>query len=166
MPTPGRADEYAWNLRDTDEAEPEQPILVLSDRKNSVELWPNKVTIRRHGLLNAINVGLAGEKDIYLNTITGIQLKKPRSTTGYIQFQTVGSQDNKSGLTGAVQDENTVIFSGGKNYDIAEEIKWYIEDFIEDHQQVMPDQGSASTSVADELEKLASLRDRGILTDS
>jgi len=52
--------------------EPAKPLMVLDDRKNSVELWPNKITLRRHGLMNAVNVGLVGDKDIYLNTITGI----------------------------------------------------------------------------------------------
>lgn len=138
-----------------------QPLMMLSDRKNSVELWPNKITIRRHGMMNAVTVGLAGDKDIYLNTITGIQIKKPGMTTGYIQFQTVGSQDNKGGVTGAVQDENTVIFGGKNNYKIAEEIKRRIEEMV--HQPLVAQ--SAPVSVADELTKLAALRDQGLLTE-
>jgi hypothetical protein len=85
--------------RKKEKQEPPKPLMVLDDRKNSVELWPNKLTIRRHGLMNAVNVGLTGEKDIYLNTITGIQVKKPGLTTGYIQFMARGSQDNKGGVT-------------------------------------------------------------------
>jgi hypothetical protein len=146
--------------RSKDKQEQPQPILVLSDRKNSVELWPNKLTIRRHGVMHAMTVGLAGDKDIYLNTITGIQLKKPGMTTGYIQFQTIGSQDNKGGVTGAVQDENTVIFGGKKNYKIAEEMKQRVEALV--HQPLQP--VAAPLSVADELTKLASLRDQGILS--
>ena len=148
--------------RGKDKQEEARPLIVLSDRKNSVELWPTKLTIRRHGVMNAINVGLAGDKDIYLNTITGIQLKKPGMTTGYIQFQTVGSQDNKGGVTGAVQDENTVIFGGKKNFKTAEEMKRRIEELI--HQPIAS--VAAPVSVADELAKLGSLRDQGILTDA
>ncbi len=142
--------------------EPENlPLLVLDDRKNRAELWPNKVTLSRHGLMNALNVGLVGEKDIYLNTITGIQLKKPGMTTGYIQFMARGTLDNKGGVTGATQDENTVIFSGRKNYEIAQAMKAKIEELIH---QPLPSI-AAPVSTADELAKLAALRDQGILTD-
>jgi Domain of unknown function (DUF4429)/Short C-terminal domain len=145
-----------------DKQEQAKPMLMLDDRKNSVELWPNKITIRRHGLMNAMNVGLTGDKDIYLNTITGIQIKKPGMTTGYIQFMARGSQDSKSGVTGAVKDENTVIFSGKKNHQIAQELKAKIEELLH---QPLPS-SSPPVSAADELIKLASLRDQGILTNS
>jgi len=143
-----------------DEAEPSKPLMVLDDKKNRVELWPNKLTIRRHGLMNAMTVGLVGEKDIYLNTIVGIQVKKPGMTVGYIQFMAHGSQDNKSGVTGAVQDENTVVFNGKKNYEIAQVMKAKIEELR--HEPVAA--VAPPTSAADELVKFASLRDQGILT--
>lgn len=144
-----------------DKREKLKPLLVLDDRKNSVELWPGKITIRRHGLMNAVNVGLTDEKDIYLNTITGIQVKKPGMTTGYIQFIARGSQDNKGGVTGAVQDENTIIFNGKKNHEIAQNMKTRIEELI--HQPIPSIAPPVST--ADELVKLASLKEQGILTE-
>jgi len=89
--------------------------MVLEHGKNKVELWPNKITLNRRGLMNAMNVGLTGDKDIYLTTITGIQVKKPGITTGYMQFMAGGNLDSKSGVTGAVKDENTILFTGKKN---------------------------------------------------
>ncbi len=146
--------------RKKDKQEPSKPLLILDDRKNSVELWPNKITIRRRGLLNAVNVGLTGEKDIYLPTITGIQVKKPGLTVGYIQFMARGSQDNKGGVTGAVQDENTIVFAGKKNYQLAQDMKKKIEELIH---QPLPSL-APPVSTADELAKLAALKEQGILT--
>jgi len=143
-----------------DQEEPAKPLMILDDKKNSVELWPNKLTIRRHGLMNAINVGLVGDKDIYLTTITGIQVKKPGLTTGYIQFVVQGSQDSKSGVTGAVKDENTIVFTGKKNHKIAQDMKAKIEELLN---QPVPSLAPPS-STADELAKLAALMDQGILT--
>ena len=145
----------------SDKKETSNPLMVLDDRKNRAELWPNKITIRRHGALNAINVGLVGEKDIYLHTITGIQIKKPGLTTGYIQFMAMGSQDSKRGITGAVQDENTVIFKGKENHRKAMEMKAKIEQLT---QQSLP-APTTPVSTADELAKLAELRAQGILSD-
>lgn len=141
---------------------PEVPLMVLADRKNSVELWPNKLTIKRHGVMNAITVGSAGDKDIYLASITGIQIKKPGITTlGYIQFQTTGSNGSKAGVTGALQDENSVVYKGGNNHKIALEMKQKIESMVH---QTLAGQVAAPLSVADEIAKLASLRDQGILS--
>lgn len=138
-----------------------KPIMVLEHGKNNVELWPNKITLHRHGLMNAVNVGLTGDKDIYLTTITGIQVMKPGITTGYIQFMAGGNLDNKGGVTGAVKDENTILFTGKNNYATAMELKAKIEELL--HKPVPSIAPPAST--ADELAKLAALRDQGILTD-
>jgi hypothetical protein len=141
-------------------------LMKIEERKNSVELYPGKVTIRRHGAMNAINVGLVGDKDIYLHTITGIQVKKPGLSTGYIQFVTSGSQDNKSGVTGATQDENSVIFSDIRSYERALAMKAKIEELIREQRTppVVATVVAQPISIADELIKLAALVDQGILT--
>lgn len=139
-------------------ADPTQPLMTLGDKNNRVELWPNKVMIHRRGMMNAVNVGLTGDKDIYLDRITGIQVKKPGMTTGYIQFAVQG-HEAKGGVTGAVQDENTVIFKDKKLYEVAVQMKDRIESMMR-----QPAAAPSSVSVADELGKLAALRDQGILT--
>jgi hypothetical protein len=90
----GRRSTMPLFRRVKDKHEEARPLMVLSDRKNSVELWPTKLTIRRHGVLNAINVGLAGEKGTYLNTITGIQLRKPGTTAGLPAHWTMKAADD------------------------------------------------------------------------
>ena len=144
--------------RGKDEA---KPLLVIDDKKNRVELWPTKITLSRHGFLNAVNIGQTGVKDIYLTSITGIQVKKPGWTVGYIQFLSQGTGDNKGGVTGAVQDENSVVFGGKKNYKIAQEMKAKIEELR--HQPLTV--AGPPLSTADEIAKLASLRDQGLLSD-
>ena len=82
-------------------------------------------------------------------------------TTGYIQFMAGGNLDSRGGVTGAVKDENTVIFTGKKNFEIATALKTRIEELL--HQPIPSIAPPMST--ADELTKLASLKSQGILTD-
>lgn len=139
--------------------DPTRPLMSLGDKKNRVELWSNKVTIHHSGMLNAVNVGLTGDKDIYLDRITGVQVKKPGMTTGYIQFAVQG-HEAKGGVTGAVQDENTITFKGKKEYEVAVQMK----DRVEAMMRQSASAPVAASSLADELGKLAALRDQGILT--
>lgn len=138
----------------------DRPIMVLAGRGGSIELWPHKLTLRHKGMLGRMTKGLVGDKDIYLTNVSGVQLKRPTwVTTGYFQVLFSGSQDKKSGLFGATEDENTIMFSGRKNYKIAQEMKRRIEEL-----GMRPVAATTHGSVADELAKLADLRDRGVMT--
>jgi hypothetical protein len=84
---------------------------VFQFKKNIVRVDKHFVRITRGGTLsNLILQGLDGEKSIRLSTITGLQIKEPGLTVGYIQFVYPGSTDIKGGVTQAVSDENTVTF--------------------------------------------------------
>ncbi len=143
--------------------DPPQPMMVLQGSDGTVSLYAHKIVIKQKGLLSKMNKGLVGEKDIYLTSISGVQVKKPTMMTkGYIQFLYVGSQDTKGGIFGAVKDENTVLFTGGE-YKKAVEIKEHIERLM--HQPKAPTIiEHAPVSTADEIAKLANLRDQGIIT--
>lgn len=67
---------------------------------------------RKSTVTNVLLQGLDGEKSIVLSQITSYQLKAPgKATAGYLQIIFPGSQENKSGLTDAVKDENSIVFN-------------------------------------------------------
>lgn len=138
----------------------EKVILNLKSKgKYSITVTKDSLTIKHKGALNAFNKGLIGEKTLMFKSMTGVQFKEPGMTTGYMQFIVMGSSENKKGVLGAVQDENTITFLK-KERNLLYELKEYIEYRIS-----IPDTVS-SLSSADEIRKLKSLLDDGIITQS
>lgn len=125
-----------------------------------IELYSNKVCIRRKGVLGFMTQGLKGDKNIMISTITSVQFKKASMlTNGFIQFAFMGGQEAKGGIFQATKDENTVMFNTKQQSDF-EKIKEEVEKRIQ--------AGGSPTSTlsnADELAKFADLRDKGILTE-
>ncbi len=120
--------------------------------------------ILRRGVKGVVLGGgfLRGDKTIPYRSIVAVQLKRAGLTAGYIQLTLAGGSEAKGGLLESVTDENSIHFHamGGKN-DRFEEAKRLIEQKINEAfaPSVVP-----QTSGIHELEKLAELRDRGIVT--
>lgn len=87
-------------------------------------LYANRVVIKRKGVLAKMTQGFfKGEKEIFLDQISGVQIKRGNLiTNGYMQFTLAGGNENTKGILDATQDENTVMFSKGQN-DRAESFK-------------------------------------------
>jgi hypothetical protein len=142
---------------------PAEPFLIEAVGVNgSMQLFENKVKILRRGFLAFASQGLKGEKEIWLHQISSLQMKMPGMVNGYLQIAFLGGQENKAGVFDATQDENTVMFSAAQTPQFIA-IKKAIEDRIMAQRQ--PQAIATPISSADEIEKLASLRDRGILTE-
>jgi len=144
-------------------------ILKLELRGNSkrsvIVEGSNVRIIKSAGLLSS-----AREKTIPIRQITSVEVKKPGVVyVGFIQFSIAGgvARDSTLSLTGgtfsAAQDENSVLFTGQENYEIALKIKDYIEKYSEALSQT---QSTTSVSVADEISKLKRLLDDGVLTEA
>lgn len=107
------------------------------------------------------------ERTLPIRNISSVEVKKPGGFTGFIQFSIAGGavRDRSYTLTGgafdAVQDENSVLFGGEKEYQLALSIKSYIESWSSVSSQAAP---ANATSVADEVRKLKSLLDEGLLS--
>jgi len=99
---------------------------------------------------------IRGDKSIPYSSIVAVQLKKAGLTQGYLQLTLKGGSEAKGGLFQSATDENSINFMAGKNKDF-EEAKGMIEQSISGGSQ-------KTTSNLDELEKLASLKDKGIIT--
>lgn len=100
-----------------------------------------------------------GEKAIAIKSITALQLKPAGLTAGYLQIAFSGSAESKSGLMAASNDENTIMFY--KSTQVQFEA---LRDEIEVRRQAT-DREHISSSPISEIEALASLHAKGILTD-
>jgi hypothetical protein len=127
----------------------------------SLELLDDRLIIRRTMLLGTFLHGLKGDKTIPYSAITAVQYKRPFGINGYIQFTLGGGNESRKGIIDATHDENTLFFSHGANFD---EARKFVEDRIGVRAQVAP-VAQAAGSAADDLLKLASLRDKGILSN-
>ncbi|TEX51624.1 MAG: hypothetical protein B7C55_04625 [Actinomycetales bacterium mxb001] len=134
------------------------------------------VSITRKGFIARATVG-KGEKRIPLASITAVQWKPPgMMVNGFIQFSLSGGSERRSQFgkqsMDAVDDENTVMVSKGKMEADFLELRNAIEMAIAQRHAPVPAtappvhiQPTSPVGVADELAKLASLRDSGVLTD-
>lgn len=124
--------------------------------KTTVTIENGFIKIARRGLMNRLNNG-GGEKNIRITSLSGVQVKKPGLTSGYIQFIFSGSKDT-NGVTDAAKDENSVLFTKPE-YDLALKLRDQVEKLLNQSSQPQ-----VAASAADELFKLKQLLDAGVLT--
>ncbi len=137
------------------------PLLQAKGTNGQVELYTNKVRIIRKGFFALLAQGLKGEKEILISSISSIQFKKANAwANGYIQFAFMGGKEAQGGVLQAYIDENTVMFKTKQQADFER-----IKDEIDKRMQTVS-ASSSSLSAADEIAKLANLRDKGVLTDA
>ena len=108
-------------------------------------------------------IAYEGNKEILISQISSVQFKNTGMlTSGYIQFGFLGGTEARGGLMQATQDENSVMFNKKQQKDF-ESIKRAIDEKIRQTNSPVP-RAPVVVSELDEIEKLVSLRDRGILT--
>jgi hypothetical protein len=124
-----------------------------------------KVMIVRKGAIALLTQGFKGDKDILIEDISSIQVRKPKmGTRGYIQFAYHGGQETKGALLDAVKDENTLLFDK-KHWDGIAKAKELVEQYRSATRAANRAPAAAQSSDLDELKKLGDLRDSGILSD-
>ena len=137
----------------------EKPLISFKGRNGRVELYENFIRLDRGTAWGFLTQGLKGKKDIYFHNITSIQIKKPGFTVGYLQVSLPGGNESKGGVFASVKDENTVTFTQNK-YEEALKIKEYVEQKI----MAINSRVTGQASMADEIEKMHLLKEKGILT--
>lgn len=136
------------------------PVLIAQCQGGSLELYENKIRIKRKGVGSFLIHGSKGEKDIFIRDITAIQLKRPGMlTNGYIQFVFSGSKENKDGIFDAASDENSMIFTKKQMKDV-EAFKEAVESKLFETKSP-----PATNNNLNDLEKLAELKSKGIITE-
>lgn len=126
------------------------------------------VTITRNGFLGRASHG-RGDKRLPIASITSVQWKPAGAmVNGFIQLSLSGSdrQAMKGSRTlDAAKDENSVVFTK-KQQPAFEALRAAIEQAIAQQHAPQAPAAAAPASLADELGKLAALRDQGILSDA
>ena len=135
--------------------------LVAESTRGKIEIVGEKIRITHKGFV-AFTEGTTGTKEILISQISSIQFRPAgKLLLGYIQFTFPGSQDTK-GLTASAGDENALTFTD-EEQPAFEVLKEKIDEMRNDFAQAPT--GAAPVSQMDELEKLAALRDRGIVSE-
>ncbi|RKN31198.1 DUF4429 domain-containing protein [Micromonospora musae] len=123
------------------------------------------ITITRKGFMARHFVG-KGEKRIPLGSVASVQWKPAGLVNGFIQFEIPGQGGTRSAFgrqtSDAARDENSVV-STARQMPEFERVRWVIGQATALRHNA-PTQVRAPVSVADELAKLAALRDHGLLS--
>jgi len=140
--------------------------MLQGDQGKTLCVVGDTVRIEKQGFLTAKR-----EKTIRIRNITSVDVRKPRAfVVGFIQFSIAGckARDSSYRLSGGsfdvVQDENSVVFTGQENYEIALRIKAHVENWSGGQSHDPPPLPAAPLSIADEIRKLKALADEGLLT--
>lgn len=137
----------------------EEPIISFKGSNGKIELYRGFLRLDRGTIMGFFNQGLKGKKDIYFNSISSIQIKKPGFLAGFLQVSLSGASESTKGVFDSVKDENSITFYNKGDYEKALEIKKYIENKI-----IRKSSNSSEISSADEIEKLHDLMKKGIIT--
>ncbi|MBI3911249.1 MAG: SHOCT domain-containing protein [Armatimonadetes bacterium] len=137
-----------------------EPVYTMKGVGELLEVYEDKIDITPKGVLGLLSKGINGTKSIPIVCITGIQFKKSGLTSGYLQFTIPGGNESRRGVLAAASDENTFMFAGQN--ELALKIKEYIEAQMK---RLRTPQGSHPLSLAEELTRLAEMRERGLLSD-
>ena len=101
---------------------------------------------------------------INISTLIGIQMKPGGLFShGYILFSYAGSKPFVGGIFAATQDPDAFIFGQELNEQVAE-FKAKVEKIMQDSRQTVP-AVTVQENLADELRKLAELKQQGILSE-
>lgn len=152
--------------RSRSRGQPDGVEMVAEGKNGQVILFEDKIRISREdiGMLYKLNQLGKGEKEIRLENITSIQLKKPSTLTkGYIQFGQSGYSESDDGTFDAASDENSVLFTQGQTDEFVE-----LRDEIEKLRQQDKEAAGASGSGVDPTEQLKNIKelhDSGVLSD-
>lgn len=125
---------------------------TIKGKFNSVVVEDDAITIS----YRALYFGFKGDKRIPFTSITSVQFREPGTwLAGYVQFSIKGGIEWQGAVN---QDENAIVFDApGDDFRA-------LRDFVQSKIGA-PRLADSVGSVADELSKLANLRDQGILTD-
>ncbi|WP_448041554.1 SHOCT domain-containing protein [Bradyrhizobium liaoningense] len=134
--------------------------MIIKGWGGSFELLDDCVVIRRTYVIGLFQHGLKGDKRIPYSSIMALQAKRPGILNGYIQFTISGGNENTAGIIASASDENSLQFIDAGAFDEAYK---FLQQKI--GRQARPVVSAAtSVSAAEQLEKLADLLERGLIT--
>lgn len=148
-----------------------QELMRLKATNGTVIAYDDRVVISRKGLAAFAAQGIKGDKTIFYSDLASVEFKKPGWTNGYMQFVYAGTVNTsaKVGVLGtsmkSLKDENTVILRAfnKKVPQQSEELYNLLLKKIQEYKASSSRTDSRSST--DELEKLAALKEKGVITE-
>lgn len=137
----------------------DQPVEFRGDSA-TVMVFSDRIRISKHGIGGLWQGGAwKGEHEILIERITNVAWRDAgRIREGYLQFVTSGGVDQRD----PYHDANAVIF-GRRNQPKFEQARALVE---ERRRALQSGTGNVRVDPADQLAKLAQLRDTGVVTDA
>ncbi|MEU4996568.1 DUF4429 domain-containing protein [Streptomyces sp. NPDC021622] len=141
-------------------------MIKVSGKGGQIEFDGEYVTITRKGFLTRGGVG-KGHKRLHVSQIAAVQWKPAGPlVNGFIQFTVPGGIERRSQFGNqslrAAQDENSVMFTKKQQPEF-EELRVALDEAIAT-QHGTHSVPATPASIADELSKLAQLREQGVLS--
>lgn len=130
-------------------------------RKTTVTITDDYVQLDLKGLNNIMSFGGKISKKIFLNQFSGVQIKNPGLTNGFLQFIFSGSNESKGKINDAIKDENTILFSKSE-LPMALEIQRVIEESISKNKSYSNSQTSSNS--VEKLKELKYLLDSDLIS--
>ena len=130
----------------------------------SVDLDGDTLRIRHKGFANILTAGVHGEISIPLENVSAVQFKAPGVMAGFIQFTIIGGNIRPGGVMEATKDVNAVLFQH-KTASEFEALRSAVDSRLSEIRSARS-APIAAISIADELLKLANLKEKGILSES
>lgn len=144
----------------TQKINPQKYDNVFEGRSGTLVITDTGIIIKRNGGL--FSGYPSGQKNIPYSSITAIQFKRADITVGFIQFTLQGGIEAKAGVFEAVTDENTITFGTEERTQEFEKAKQIIEKKMIESKS--PQSAVNTSNDLEQLEKLASLKDKGIIS--
>lgn len=141
----------------------ETPIMEAKGYNGQLQLFADRVTIRRKGFRALMTIGpMKGDKDILLSQIGSVEFKPAGMfINGYIRFAFMGGLERRERILTVAKDENALVFGRGQQPEF-ERLNAAIRERMaaqrEGNERKAP-------SNLDDLEKLSALRDKGVITE-
>lgn len=147
----------------TSQATSRSSVLRAEGVNGQIELDGNRLRIRREGVVALLGHGLKGDKEILVERITAIQFREAGAiVNGYLQLSFMGGREAQGGAFEAALDENTVMFTATQEPGFRR-LRRELEKRIGEGRQPQP--SASGDAELDALERLASLRERGAITE-
>ncbi|MEU6032022.1 DUF4429 domain-containing protein [Streptomyces tauricus] len=143
-------------------------MIKVSGQGGQIQFDGQYVTITRKGFLARATIG-KGEKRLHVSQIAAVQWKAAGPmVNGFIQFTMPGGNERRSAFgsqtSNAAKDENSVIFTKKQQPEF-EKLRAALDAAVAAQHTPQASSGTAP-SLADELVKLNTLREQGILSDT
>ena len=141
-----------------------QLLMGIKGIAGQIELYDDKIMIKREGAHAKLTHGFKGDKTIYIDQVSGVQLKLGTNMlNGYIQITIPGGNESRGGIMVATKDENTVFFKKAQN-NAATRIKDKIEE-LRNQARMGTQTVVQQQSIPEQIKAFKELYEDGILTE-